>query len=101
MTAARNINEKALWRKGLYKNYLSDRSYENKRNVTKYENKKNILWRRISDNTKRIKNNKATGTNSVVNEFLKYGGSEVRNKLLKIMNMVFEKGKVPSNFRRP
>ena len=27
------------------------------------------------------------GADSVINEFLKYGGFEVRNKLLKIMNM--------------
>ena len=40
---------------------------------------------------KGIKNNKAPCADSVVNEFLKYGGSEVRNKLLKIMNMIFEK----------
>ena len=33
------------------------------------------------------------------NEFLKYGGSEVRNKLLKILNMIFEKGEVPKDFR--
>ena len=26
----------------------------------------------------------------MINEFLKYGGSEIRNKLLKIMNMIFE-----------
>ena len=40
-TATRNISEKALGliesRRGLYKNYLSDRSYENKRNVKKVE----------------------------------------------------------------
>ena len=40
-SAARNIIEKALYlierRRGLYKNYLSDRSYENKRNVEKVE----------------------------------------------------------------
>ena len=40
-TAARNISEKALClmerRRSLYKNYLSDRSYENKRNVKKVE----------------------------------------------------------------
>ena len=35
----------------------------------------------------------------MVNEFLKNGGLEVRNKLLKIMNMVFEKGEVPNDFR--
>ena len=34
---------------------------------------------------KGLKNNKAPGADSVVKEFLKYGGSEVRNKLLKIM----------------
>ena len=37
MTVARNISEKALCliesKRGLYKNYLRDRSYENKRNV--------------------------------------------------------------------
>ena len=47
-----------------------------------------------------MKNNKAPGADSVVNEFLKYGGSEVRNKLLKIMNMIFEKGEVPKDFRK-
>ena len=40
-TAATNISEKALGliesRRGLYKNYLSDRSYENKRNTKKVE----------------------------------------------------------------
>ena len=30
--------------------------------------------------------NKAPGTDTVAKEFLKYGGSEARNKLLKIMN---------------
>ena len=49
---------------------------------------------------KGLKNNKAPGADSVVNEFLKYGGSEVRNKLLKIMNMIFEKGEVPNDFRK-
>ena len=34
------------------------------------------------------------------NEFLKYGSSEVRNKLLKIMNMIFEKGEAPNDFRK-
>ena len=35
--------------------------------------------------------NKAPGADNVVNEFLKHGGSKVRNKLLKIMNTIFEK----------
>ena len=49
---------------------------------------------------KGLKNNKAPGANSVINEFLKYGCSEVRNKLLKVMNMIFEKGEVPNDFRK-
>jgi hypothetical protein len=49
---------------------------------------------------KGLKNNKAPGTDRVANEFLKYGVSEVRNKLLKIMNMIFEKGEVSRNFRK-
>ena len=28
------------------------------------------------------------------------GGSQVRNKLLKIMNMIFEKGEIPNDFRK-
>ena len=192
-TATRNISEKALGliesRRGLYKNYLSDRSYENKRNVKKVEkalkyelrrcemeamdkiaedledaarrhnskilywhvNKlkgssrsglvpvKDRNWATISDKEKvkerwvehfenvlnqdtvagkdidengkvcdtldvkedlfseeelatvleGLKNNKAPGADSMINEFLKYGGSEVRNKLLRIMNMIF------------
>ena len=203
-TATRNISEKALGliesRRGLYKNYLSDRSYENKRNVKKVEkalkyelrrcemeamdkiaedledaarrhNSKILYWHvnklkgssrsglvpvkdrngvTISDKEKvkerwvehfenvlnqdtvagkdidenekvcdtldvkedlfseeelatvleGLKNNKAPGADSMINEFLKYGGSEVRNKLLKIMNMIFEKGEVPNDFRK-
>ena len=49
---------------------------------------------------KGLKNNKAPGSDSVTNEFLKYGGSEVRNKLLKIMYMILEKGEVPNDFRK-
>ena len=35
-------------------------------------------------------NNKAPGADSVINEFLKYGGSKVGNKLLTITNMIFD-----------
>jgi len=49
---------------------------------------------------KELKNNKAPGVDSVVNEFLKYGGSEVSSKFMKIMNLIFEKGQVPSDFRK-
>ena len=39
---------------------------------------------------KGLKNNKAPGTDSVVNKFLKYGNYEVSDKSLKIMNMIFK-----------
>ena len=49
-TSARNISEEALCliekRIGLYKNYLSDRSYENKRNVKKVEKALKCVLRR-------------------------------------------------------
>ena len=32
--------------------------------------------------------------------FLKYGGAEVRNELLKYMNMIFEKGEVPNDLKK-
>ena len=48
-----------------------------------------------------LKNSKAPGADSMINEFLKYGGSEVRNKLLKIMNMIFEKGEYPMILGKP
>ena len=47
-----------------------------------------------------LENNKASGTDSMINEFHKYGGSEVRNKLLKIMNMIFKKEELPNDFRK-
>ena len=47
----------------------------------------------FSNSTKNKNKNKAPGADSLVNEFLKYGGSEVRNKLLKIMNMILLKRK--------
>ena len=49
---------------------------------------------------KGLKNDKDPGADSVINEFLKYGGSEIRNKLLKIMNMIFERGEVLNDFRK-
>ena len=52
-----------------------------------------VLWGKLATVLKGLKNIKAPGADSIANEFLKYGGSEVRNKLLKIMNIVFEKRK--------
>ena len=49
---------------------------------------------------KGLKNTKEPGADSMINEFLKDGGSEVRTKLLKIMNMIFEQGEVPNDFRK-
>ena len=37
---------------------------------------------------KGLKHNKAPGADRVENEFLKYGGSEVRNKLLKYLTIL-------------
>ena len=50
---------------------------------------------------KGLKHNKTSGTDTMVNEFLKCCGPEVRNKLWKIVGMIFEKGEVPSDFRKP
>ena len=52
--------------------------------------------------TKRIKkkNNKAPSADSMVNQFLTYVGCEVRSKLLKIMNIIFEKGEAANDFRK-
>ena len=36
----------------------------------------------------------------MVNVFLKYCGYEVKNEIFKNANMIFEKGKVPSDFRK-
>ena len=49
---------------------------------------------------KGLKNNKAPGADSAINESLKYAGSEVRNILLKIMNMIFEKKEILNDFRK-
>ena len=37
----------------------------------------------------------------MVNEFIKYRGSEVKKTLLKTINMILLKGEVPSDFRKP
>ena len=39
-----------------------------------------------------IKNNKVSGADCYVNTFLKHGGSDVRSKLLKIMNDFLKRG---------
>ena len=49
---------------------------------------------------KGLKINKARVNDNVVNEFLDYGSYDIRNKLLKIMNMIFEVREVPSYFRK-
>ena len=48
---------------------------------------------------KGLKYSKAPGTDNAVKKFLKYDGSEVRNKLLKTMNVISKKVEVPSVFR--
>ena len=54
-TAARNTSKKALRlierKRGLYKNYLSDRSYENIRNVKKVEKASKYKLRRCEVET--------------------------------------------------
>jgi len=45
-----------------------------------------------------MKNNKASGVNSEVNKFFNYCGCEFRYRLLKVMNMIFEKGEVSCGF---
>ena len=49
---------------------------------------------------KGLKNNENAGADSVVNEFFKYGGSEVKSKPQKIMNMI-KKGKYLMILGRP
>ena len=49
----------------------------------------------LATGLKGLKNNEAPSAVSVINEFLIYDGSEVRIKLLKIMDMIFEKGELP------
>ena len=55
---------------------------------------------KLATELKGRRNNRAPGVVSLVNEFLKYGGSEVRNKLMKIMNMIFEIGEAANDFRK-
>lgn len=49
---------------------------------------------------KKLKNGKAAGPDQVVGEFLKYGGSVLKNKLLEVINRIFLEGEVPEDFRR-
>ena len=49
---------------------------------------------------KGLKNNEGPYADSGISEFFKYGGSEVRNKQLRVMNMIFEKEEVPKVFRK-
>ena len=50
---------------------------------------------------KGLKDNKVSGADSVINEFFfKYGDSEVRNNLLKIMIILFEKRELINDFRK-
>jgi len=49
---------------------------------------------------KGLKNIKAPDADSVVNDFLNLLVLKVRNKLLKITNIIFEKREVPNDFRK-
>jgi hypothetical protein len=60
--------------------------------------KEDTFWEEeLATGLKGLKNNKTPDADTVVSEFLKYGGYEVRNKLLKFMDIIFEKLKVPSD----
>jgi hypothetical protein len=58
------------------------------------------MGKKLATVLKGLKNNKAPGADRMVNEFFKYGSSEVRKRLLKLMNMIFEKEEVPNDFRK-
>ena len=65
---------------------------ENGRVCDTLEMKKNLFCKEESGTElKGIINNKAPGVDSVINEFPKYGDCAVRDKLMKIMNMIFLK----------
>ena len=49
----------------------------------------------------RLKNSSVQCADCVVNKFFKYGGFEVRNKLLKIMSLILIKGKYLAIFEKP
>ena len=47
-----------------------------------------------------LDNNNISGASSEVNEFLKYGGCTVRDKLLKIMNVILEMEGIHNDFKK-
>jgi hypothetical protein len=62
--------------------------------------KRFLLRGRLRDSNKRIKDDKIPRSDSEVNDFFKYGVCEVRDKLLKIMNMIPKQGEVLSNLAK-
>ena len=58
------------------------------------------LQEKILKRTKKFEDRLERGAKSVVNEFFKYGGYVISDKLLKITNMIFEEGEVLSHFRK-
>ena len=52
-----------------------------------------ILREGVRNDTKNIAKYKALGADNVVNKVLEYGVCKIRNKLLRVMNMILTKGK--------
>ena len=47
---------------------------------------------------KTIKIGKASGTDRITGEFIKYGGEALKQKLLKLFKEILEKGEVPQDW---
>jgi len=64
-----------------------------------WKNSRFILKGDVRDSAKMIKNHTNSDADGAVYEVLKYGGSEVRDKLFETANMTFEKREARGDFR--
>lgn len=79
--------------------YRDTKTHFEKSNVEINEREPNILEREVEIIVKNLKNNKAKGSDGIVNEQLKYGGEILLKQLTILFNGIIQKQKIPQNWR--
>jgi hypothetical protein len=90
------------FKEGTQKWFEGDQWEEYKENIKKAELEKildKVEMEEIEKIIKKLKNNKTEGTYEIINEQIKYGPKILWETILKIINNVMRRGKIPERWK--